>query len=47
MGVLSADTSTLTRIFCRFQQTSLMLMLRSNVTQQRLKNLQQNKLINV
>lgn len=43
MGVLLTDTSTLTRIFCRFQQTSLMLMLRSNVTQQRLKNLQQNK----
>lgn len=33
----------LTRIFWRFQQTSLMLMLRSNVTQQRLKNLLQNK----
>lgn len=43
MGMLLADTSTLTRIFCRFQQTSLMLMLRSNVTQQRLKNLRQNK----
>lgn len=32
----------LTRIFWRFQQTSLMLMLRSNVTQQRLKNLLHN-----
>lgn len=36
---LNSPTPRLTRIFCRFQQISLMLTLRSKVTQPRRKNL--------